>query len=182
MTRGDLLEADGTTVNVGRAITSGPGRNFGAVALESGTVGQLISVQVIIPAGSGSPSVSTTDILTATTKTVAISENGKTFYLSAAANAIITVTLPTAQLGLKYRFIVKTVSSGTYVITATPSDTFFGMMEERAGTAGVAGAATDIITFTSSMVVGDWVDVESDGTNWYFHGMVDVAVGVTTTG
>jgi hypothetical protein len=53
VTRGDLLEAAGTTTNIGRGITSNVYRNYGAEALESGTVGQLIRVQILLGGGSG---------------------------------------------------------------------------------------------------------------------------------
>ena len=55
-------------------------------------------------------------------------------------------------------------------------------MLERAGTAGVAGAAQDTFNFVANnAIIGDWVEFYSDGTNWYYHGMVDVAVGNTVS-
>ena len=114
-----------------------------------------------------------------TTKTVTANENGKTFYLSLAGG--FTTTLPAVALGLRYRFIVKTAPTTAYVITAG-SAIMFGMMEERAGTAGVAGAGITNVNFVANnSIIGDWVEFYSDGTKWYYHGMVDVAVGTTAT-
>lgn len=51
-----------------------------------------------------------------------------------------------------------------------------------AGTAGVAGAARDTFNFVANQaIIGDWVEFHSDGTNWYYHGMVDVAAGNTVS-
>lgn len=106
-------------------------------------------------------------------------ENGKTFYLNAAGG--FTSTLPAPFAGARFRFIVKTAPTTSYVIvTASSANIMYGMMEERAGAAGVAGAARDTFNFVANQsIIGDWVEFYSDGTNWYYHGMVDVAAGNT---
>ncbi len=117
-----------------------------------------------------------------TTNVIAASENGKTFFLSLAAG--FTSTLPAPAAGLRFRFIVKTSPTGApYIIATNGGDNvMFGMMLERAGTAGVAGSAEDTFNFVHNQsIVGDWVEFWSDGTNWYYHGMVDVAAGNTVT-
>jgi hypothetical protein len=115
-----------------------------------------------------------------TTNVISATENGRTYYLDLAAG--FTSTLPAPALGLSYRFIVKTAPTGApYVITTTSgSNLLYGMMLERAGTAGVAGAAQDTFNFVHTQsIIGDWVEFYSDGTNWYYRGMVDVAAGNT---
>ena len=119
-----------------------------------------------------SESVITTNVITA-------DETGKTFYLNLVGG--FTSTLPAPALGLWFRFIVKTAPTTAYIITTNGgSDSMYGMMLERAGGAGVAGAARDTFNFVASQaIIGDWVEFYSDGTNWYYHGMVDVAAGNT---
>lgn len=114
-----------------------------------------------------------------TTNVITADESGKTFYLNLAGG--FTSTLPAPALGLKFRFFVKTAPTTAYIITTNASaNIMYGMMEERAGTAGVAGAARDTFNFVANQsIIGDWVEFESDGTNWYYHGMVDVAAGNT---
>lgn len=177
---GDLLEAAGTTTNVGRGITSGPGRNYGALALEAGTVGQLIRVQIILKGGGG---VSNNAIAT-TTRTILAGESGGTIFLAGAAGVGFVVTLPAPALGLKLRFVVTVAPTSVgYVITSTPTDILTGIMVERAGGAGQAGSLADTLTFNANAsIVGDWVEMVSDGTLWYYGGMVDVIAGVTAAG
>jgi hypothetical protein len=120
----------------------------------------------------------TSEVVT-TTNVIAASESGTTFYLNAAGG--FTSTLPAPAIGLKFKFIVKTAPTTAYIIVTTSgANLMYGMMEERAGTAGVAGAARDTFNFVANnAIIGDWVEFTSDGTNWYYHGMVDVAAGNT---
>jgi hypothetical protein len=115
-----------------------------------------------------------------TTRPILAADSGKTFYLSLAAG--FTCTLPAPALGLRYKFRVKTAPTGApYIITTTASATImFGMMVERAGGAGVAGASEHTFNFIHAQsIVGDWVEFDSDGTNWYYRGMTDVSAGST---
>lgn len=114
-----------------------------------------------------------------TTNVILANESRKTFYLSLAGG--FTSTLPAPALGLKFKFVVKTAPTTAYIITTNGgANILYGCMLERAGTAGVAGAARDTFNFVASnAIIGDWVEFESDGTNWYYHGVVDVAAGNT---
>jgi len=116
--------------------------------------------------------VTATNVLTA-------AESGTTFYLDALAGFL--TTLPAPALGLWFRFVVKTrPTSVGYTINTPTANILFGMAVERAGTAGVAGSAQDTITLVANQaVVGDRVDVHSDGTNWYVLGTVDISAGIT---
>lgn len=128
----------------------------------------------------GSKVVNAYEVVT-TTNVIAATESGTTFFLNAAGG--FTSTLPAPAAGLRFKFIVKTAPTTAYVIVTTSgANIMYGMMLERAGTAGVAGAAEDTFNFVANnAIVGDWVEFESDGTNWYYHGMVDVAAGNTVT-
>lgn len=113
--------------------------------------------------------------------TLTAAESGTTYFLDLAAGFLST--LPSPALGLWYKFVVKTApSGGSYTIGGGTANNIFGMHVERAGGAGVAGSAEDTITFVDGQsIAGDWVVIESDGTNWYSFGMVDVSAGVTYT-
>lgn len=147
-----------------------------------GSVGGVLyfnnsSSVVPIQAASGSSAyevVTAANILTA-------AESGKTFFLDAVAGFL--TTLPAPALGLNFKFIVKTSpTSNGYTIGTPTANIIFGMSVERAGGAGVAASAEDLITLVANeSIVGDWQYLYSDGTNWYVHGMVDVAAGVTYT-
>ena len=115
------------------------------------------------------------------TNVITAAESGKTFFLNAVGG--FTSTLPAVAAGLRFRFIVKTAPTTAYIITTNGgSNLLYGHMLERAGTAGVAGAAQDTFNFVANnAIIGDWVEFYSDGTNWYYHGMVDVAVGNTVS-
>jgi hypothetical protein len=65
-------------------------------------------------------------VLTASTKTLTADDSGGTFVLDLAAG--ITITLPTANIvGLTYDFVVKTKTTGSYIITGASSvDTYIG--------------------------------------------------------
>lgn len=114
-----------------------------------------------------------------TTNVITAAESGTTFYLDLAAG--FTSTLPAPALGLWYKFVVKTAPTGSYVITTNAgANIIYGMFEERAGGAGVAGAAQDTQNFVlNQAIIADWAVYRSDGTNWYVHGMVNVAAGIT---
>jgi len=120
------------------------------------------------------------EVVTSTNTPINAAESGSTFYLSAAGG--FTSTLPAPALGMVFRFVVKTAPTGaSYIITtASGSNLIYGMFEERAGGAGLAGAAQDTQNFVvNQAIIGDWAEYRSDGTNWYVHGMVNVIAGVT---
>lgn len=117
--------------------------------------------------------------LVITTNIILAAENGRTYFLNLIGG--FTSTLPAPALGLSFRFIVKTAPTTSYIITAG-SAILYGMMEERAGGAGVAGAGVTNFNFVANQaIIGDWVEFYSDGTNWYYHGMVNVAAGNTVS-
>lgn len=123
--------------------------------------------------------VDNTEVVTAT-NVITASESGKTFYLNALAGFLSTLPAPSA--GLTFRFIVQTAptSVGYTIATTSSSNIIKGMMVERAGGAGVAASAGDLITLVANQsIAGDWFEVYSDGTSWFIHGMVDVSAGVT---
>jgi hypothetical protein len=123
----------------------------------------------------------TMQVLTAT-RTVLASENGKTFFLDAAAG--FTVTLPAAALGLRYKFIVKTApTSNGYTIVGNPVAKIQGIVAASGAEATVNGVVAadedNVILVHNQALVGDMVEFESDGTNWYVNGNVNTFAAIT---
>ena len=119
-----------------------------------------------------------------TTNVITASESGKTFFLNAATGFVSTLPAPAA--GLRFRFVcgATAVTSGNHtVVTNANATIIYGSSSTAAdGTAVGTGSAEDTISFVASTALpGDWVDVISDGTNWYAHGQSAVAAAITMT-
>lgn len=119
-----------------------------------------------------------------TTNVIGASESGKTFFLSAATGFVSTLPAPAA--GLRYKFIIGATapSSGNHtVVTTSSANIIFGVLGvATVDDAGAIAASEDTITFVASTALaGDWVEVISDGTNWYVTGCATVAEAITTT-
>lgn len=121
-------------------------------------------------------------VLTAT-KTVLASESGTIFILNSATE--FASTLPRPEAGLHYTFIVGAAPSGANYTIKSYGDAniIHGQIvsaEDAAGSVSTAAAA-DIVNFVSAKaIVGDRVDVVSDGTNWYITGFCNVQDAITT--
>lgn len=117
-----------------------------------------------------------------TTNVITAEETGKTFFLNLVGG--FTSTLPVPALGLKYKFVVKTAPTTAYIIlTDSVANIIHGSVTtpEDADGAVVVAAAADTINFVAALaVIGDWVELESDGTNWYLRGQCFVQDGITT--
>jgi hypothetical protein len=141
-----------------------------------------------VDAVSGAGVVTTASLVAAnyetviTTNVITASETGKTFFLNLVGG--FTSTLPVPALGLKYRFVVQTAPTTAYIIlTNAVANIIHGSIatpEDALGAVSVVAAA-DTINFVANLaVIGDWCEVESDGTNWYISGMSFVQDGMTT--
>ncbi len=116
--------------------------------------------------------------LTADT-TLTPADSDKTFFLDAIGEDI---TLPAVgdSAGVKYRFIcsVTTVTTDWTITAATA--VIFGQCTVAG--ALIAAATESLITLVvAKFLPGDWVELESDGTNWYVSGQVVTTVGLTFT-
>jgi len=117
-----------------------------------------------------------------TTKTLTAADSGKTLYLDLAGG--FTTTLPAPAAGLKYKFVVKTAPTTAYILVTNGSANIMigGINELEVDTAddGPYIANGDTLNFVASTaVVGDYVDMESDGTSWYFHGQAKADGGIS---
>lgn len=124
------------------------------------------------------------EVLSAAT-TLTAADSGKTLFLNAGTE--FATTLPTAALGLRFTFIVTGAPSGASYTIVTPGSLqiIFGKQHSAAGDAGDTentGGATTITFVDGQAVVGDRVELISDGTNWYAVAFTSVAAGLTFTG
>lgn len=110
---------------------------------------------------------------------ITASESGKVFFLALAGG--FASTLPAPAAGLKYRFVVSVSPTTAYTIVTTSSANII-----KGGTIEIAGTASpyinngDLITFVANTaVVGDWVELISDGTSWFLSGMCSADGGIT---
>lgn len=119
-------------------------------------------------------SLTNNEELTADT-TLTAEDSGKVFLLDAIGEAI---TLPAPVDGLNYKFICQ-------VTTVTTNWTVVATGAIVQGSVTVAGAVIAAANETTTTLViakflpGDWITLESDGTNWYVAGQVVTALGCT---
>lgn len=182
---GDIIKFgnDNTTeyrVTTGDADVSGGGTLVITPALVAATaVGTTITVQSDVINLKGKGVIKT---LTAATTLLAGDMNDAVFVLNSGTE--FAVTLPAVVAGLKARFIVGAAPSGaSYTVVAT-GNVIFGNISsadmDAAGNAEIETTGADVISFVDAKaVVGDWVEIVSDGTNWYASGSVGTFDAVT---
>lgn len=111
--------------------------------------------------------------------TITAADNGKTFYLNAAAGA--TVTLPAVQAGLDLTFVVAALFATTnWVIASAEGDNIDGAAEV-AGAVVIAAAEDQVNLVASAESLGDNVRLRSDGVQWFVQGFAAVTGGMTFT-
>ena len=104
-------------------------------------------------------------------------DSGKTFLISGTG---YTVTLPAVSAGLKFKFVVSAAFS-TDTVVQTPSDN----RDILNGGVIVNGAiveadAVDKVTFEDGAEsIGDFVEVSSDGTNYFLFGNGNASSSIT---
>ena len=109
--------------------------------------------------------------------TLTASDSGKHILLDAIGEVI---TLPAVAAGLNYKFICTAATATTDWTIINGADVMYGSAQVAG--AVVACSAKDVITLVvAKFLPGDWVSLESDGTNWYVEGSVVTAAGCTFT-
>lgn len=123
-------------------------------------------------------------------------QNGTMFSLVSAngAGGDCTITLPAPTIvGLRYRFAMVEDNAGhPYIITSTGANmvtkrtTLLTQTADGAGAIGVnsaisvnAGAMSTSIRFTATALRGDWIEIVSDGTNWFASSLSGISTGIT---
>ena len=122
------------------------------------------------------------ELTEATTLTAA--DSGKTFYLNAATEFAVTLPAVASCPGFVAKFVVKAAPSGASYTIASPAADIHGVVltAQDAGGSGASTAGTPITTISlvdSVAVVGDYIELVSDGTNYYVSG-VSSAFGAVT--
>lgn len=122
--------------------------------------------------------------LTAVT-TLSERDSGKTIFLNSATE--FAVTLPKVKAGLNFTFIVKAAPSGaSYTVVSDAQNLIYGQIYTSQVTSTTDADfniyAASTITFADGYsVVGDRVELISDGTNWYARVFCSAYNGVTIT-
>jgi len=124
-----------------------------------------------------------------TTKSLDSEDSGKTFGLNLAGG--FTITLPDVSqvnAGWKVRFRVETTPTTAYIITEKAADDtniVLGSINTSTGQTAAAdfeaSGATFVNFVANTAVVGDWVTIETNGTNWFAYGQCTVVAGITIT-
>lgn len=116
--------------------------------------------------------------------TLTIDGSEKTFYLNSATEFATTLPPVATSQGFHARFIVKAAPVGaSYTIASTAaniSGSILSPADSATSSASSAGTPITTITFVDSKaVVGDFIDISCDGTNFYVTGVSSVFDGIT---
>ena len=126
----------------------------------------------------------------AATNVITANEGGKVFVLSHATEFVTTLPTASTAAGMKLTFIVGNApEDANYTITTgnTHENVMYGCVQEAETDTtedGPTAQAQDTISFIQAVaVIGDYVTLICDGTNWYVSGMTaaDGAVTFTTS-
>ena len=120
------------------------------------------------------------DVGTISAATTLLAADSETWYkLDAAAG--VTITLPAVQAGLSFRFIVaSSFATSNFIIDSAEGDNISGVLVVNG--ASVVAADEDQINFVATAeTVGDFIDIWSDGTNWFVYGIGAAAGSITAT-
>lgn len=116
--------------------------------------------------------------------TLTYAECGKTIFLNSATE--FATTLPAPVAGCYFKFIIKAAPAGANytIVTNGGADILIGGVNELEVDSTEDGPYddnADVITFIQAVaVVGDYVEMISDGTSWYFNGQTNADGGITT--
>jgi hypothetical protein len=123
--------------------------------------------------------VGVTETLTGAT-TLTAEDSGKVFILNAAAGAQVTLPAVADAAGQNYRFIVGALFATTaWTIKAASNKIQGGVIVDSVN---VPAADENTITFSASAdTIGDFVELNCDGTNWYVFGLGTSAGAITLT-
>lgn len=152
------------TVNIQSGLLELAGTAVGATAVEINNICDV----------SASTSAETT------TNVIDAAESGKTFFLNTTTGFVSTLPAPAA--GLKYRFVVKLVNTGTnHTIVCNGGASLFqgNVMVASTVVTSVAGTSVNLVANTCD--IGDYVEVISDGTSWFLNGSATTTAGITVT-
>jgi len=117
-------------------------------------------------------------------KTIASAETGEVYALTVDLTTNRTITLPAVQDGAYFKFMIMAALDGGNLIiqSASTADYMLGGIahQDSDGTTvnfvqSAAGDTADVMTIVGSddgAQFGSWVELVSDGTYWYYTGVV----------
>ena len=109
-------------------------------------------------------------------KTLTAKDNGMTYTISGTG---YTYTLPAPFVGAFYRFVTKAVFSTDFIVNGGNS-LMHGAVDVNSTRVNWTGAS--LVNFQDGAdTIGDWVEIRSDGTNWYVDGFGEQASSITAT-
>ena len=112
--------------------------------------------------------------------TLTAEDSGKVFILNAAAGAQVTLPAVADAAGQNYRFIVGALFATTAWTVRAASNKIQGGVIVNSTL--VPAADENTITFSASAdTIGDFVELNCDGSNWYVSGMGTSAGAITLT-
>lgn len=115
-----------------------------------------------------------------TANVIAATESGKTFFLNSTTG--FASTLPAPAAGLRFRFVVTTQNTtGNSTIVTNGGDNVIEGGAIVLSTFVPASNEDSINIVASTTLVGDWVEVISDGTSWFVSGQSGATGGITFT-
>lgn len=112
--------------------------------------------------------------------TLTAEESGKLLILSAAAGAQVTLPAVATSAGFSYRFVV----GAAFATTAWTVKAASAVIQGGAivNSVFVASASRNTITFAhAAETIGDFVQLNCDGTSWYVTGIGAAAGAITFT-
>ena len=112
--------------------------------------------------------------------TLSGADSGKHFYLNAAAGAQITLPAVATSAGYNFRFTVQALFATTaWTIVAATAVIQGGAI---VNSVNVASANRNTITFAHAAdTIGDFIQLNCDGVNWYASGVGHTAAAITFT-
>ena len=112
--------------------------------------------------------------------TLTAEDSGKSFSLNAAAGAQITLPAVATSAGFRYRFTVAALFATTAWTIKAATSKIQGCV--IVNSVNVPGADENTITFAHAAdTIGDFVELNCDGTNWYVFGLGTAAGEITLT-
>jgi len=117
------------------------------------------------------------------TKTLAVADCGTMFTVGSATGLITLPTVAQSGAGWWCEFWVNDATAAC-AITAPGTDLILGFVRSGADNATsqlhpASVIPTEVLTFTTSVVQGDWARLWCDGTNYYVTGASRVADAIT---
>lgn len=162
------------------AVTAGSAAVTGAMSAGSGNITGNFNVNGSLTASSALSPIPVSVPGTGGTFAVTALMSGKTILIPAQSSAL-QLNLPAAAVGLNYKFLQTAGTPGFASTIAAPvAGTLRGVATLGPSTlTQIHSSGNQFIAFSATSIVGDWIDIWCDGTNWYYRGDTYGAAGIT---